>query len=92
MDDLTGDEVNPLANESEALALVFNLMKKNSEESADIQNSLYASLENELQNTRRELDVLRSNIYTILHSPHTDFDLEDILYKTEYLPGRGGYA
>lgn len=56
----------------DAVALMLNLMQRNSAETGKLRQDLYDSLQHDLEEARAEVGRIRRNVSIVLHRPHTD--------------------
>jgi hypothetical protein len=74
----------------DAVSLMLNLMQRNSRETAAIQQTLIASLQHDFDDALQQIGRIRRNVLTVLHRPHTDYDIEVALYASYDIGDQAG--
>lgn len=75
---------------TEAVTLMIRVMQKNYNDNANIQQSLINSLERDLEKAQKEIMRIRHNVQVTLHHPHTDYLVEEALYRQDWLEDHHG--
>lgn len=75
---------------AEAVALMITVMQQNAADNAFIQQSLINSLELDLEEANKTISRMRHNVQVTLRRPHTDYAVEEALYRQDWLEDHHG--
>ena len=70
MTDITPQQVGELG--TDAMALMFNLIRRNEDERQAILAGLHDSVQRDLEEANATINRIRGNVLTVLRRPHTD--------------------
>jgi hypothetical protein len=84
---VSGQDVEKMGPDT--AALLINLMSQNDREASRLHSELIGSLQRDYDQALAEIAMIRRNVMTALHRPHTDYMIEGALYSPVPLDGDG---
>jgi hypothetical protein len=84
---VSGQDVEKMGPDT--TALLINLMSQNDKEASKLHNDLIGSLQRDYDAALAEIAMIRRNVMTVLHRPHTDYMIEGALYSPVPLDSGG---